>query len=253
MTQPKILLLDIETAPNKAYVWGIWDQNIGLNQIESTGYVLCWSAKWLHERELMFSSTQHHDEYAMLLQIHTLLDEADIVVHYNGTKFDIPTLNKEFVKHQMSPPAPYRQVDLLQVVKKAFRFVSNKLDFVAQALGLGGKVSHEGFELWVRCMEGDEDAWYRMEAYNRHDVVLLEKLYRRLLPWIEKHPNHGVFSDVACCPKCGSKHFQARGYAVTAASRFRRYQCNDCGGWFRGNRNTLDVPKNEERMRNELS
>ena len=27
----KCLVLDIETAPNLGYIWGLWDQNIGIN------------------------------------------------------------------------------------------------------------------------------------------------------------------------------------------------------------------------------
>jgi len=247
----KILLLDIETAPNKAYVWGLWDQNIGLNQVESTGYVLCWAARWLGEREVMFGSIPQDGAITMLTRILALLDEADVVVHYNGVKFDIPTLNKEFVRYDLPPPSPYKQVDLLQVVKKQFRFASNKLDHVCSILRLGGKVKNEGFELWVKCMEGDPDAWKAMEEYNRGDVTLLEKLYHRLLPWIANHPNHGTHDDAPCCPKCASTNFQARGYATTSLMKYRRYQCQDCGGWFRGNK-SVSV-KRDERMVNVIS
>jgi len=125
---PKILLLDIETAPNQAYVWGLFDQNISGDQVVDSSYVLCWSARWLHETEIMFSSVEKYDDYDMMMQLHTLLDEADVVVHYNGTKFDIPVINKEFVKLGIHPPSPYKQVDLYQVVRRNFRFESNKLD-----------------------------------------------------------------------------------------------------------------------------
>ena len=84
----------------------------------------------------------------MLEGIHSLLDEADAVCHYNGTKFDMPTLNKEFLVHRMTPPPPMKQIDLLRVVKSQFRFPSNKLDYVAQRLGLGKKKDHEGHTLW---------------------------------------------------------------------------------------------------------
>jgi predicted RNA-binding Zn-ribbon protein involved in translation (DUF1610 family) len=156
------------------------------------------------------------------------------VVHYNGKSFDIPTLNKEFVTHGLPPPAPYKQVDLLHVVRDSFRFPSSKLDYVVKALGLGAKVRHPGFEMWIACMNGDAKAWRQMERYNKHDVRILERLYVRLLPWIQKHPNLGVFSDEAVCPNCGSKHIQRRGTAIATILKYARFQCQNCSKWFRG-------------------
>lgn len=245
----KILLLDIETSPNLAFVWGLFKQNIGINQIEQSGSVLCWTAKWYGEEKIYFDSVHKSSEQAMLARIHQLVDDADAVVHYNGASFDLPVLNREWLKHGFKPPAPYKHIDLLQVCKKQFRFVSNKLDYVSQFLGLGEKVRHQGHELWVGCMRGDPECWRVMEDYNIQDVALLEQLYDRLLPWIEKHPSHGAFAEDAVCPKCGSKHFQQRGTAITTVMKYKRYQCKDCGGWFRGNKSVM-VRNSDERMLN---
>jgi DNA polymerase elongation subunit (family B) len=230
----KILLLDIETAPNTVYTWGFYDQNIATNQIVVSSYILCWAAKWYGDREMMFSSVQRTSPKLMLGRMHKLLDEADVVVSYNGKKFDIPTLNKEFIKQGFKPPAPYKHVDLLQVCRSSFRFGSNKLDFVAKTLELGGKVKHEGFELWIKCMSNDPKAWKKMEKYNRGDVRLLERVYVELRPWIRTHPNHAAYEDIKGCPKCGSESFEQRGYAITSVMKYKRYKCNGCGGWFRG-------------------
>jgi transposase-like protein len=64
-------------------------------------------------------------------------------------------------------------------------------------------------------------------------VVLLEKVYDRLLPWINGHPNLSSMNGAACCPKCESTSKQARGWAISEAGRYQRFQCNDCGTWFR--------------------
>ena len=245
----KILLLDIETSPNLAYVWGIWQQNIGINQIENSGSILCWSAKWLGEEKIYFDSVQKSDEYQMLKRIHDLVSQADSLVHYNGAKFDLPVLNREWLKHGFPPPSPSKHIDLLQVCKKQFRFVSNKLDYVSQFLGIGEKVRHEGHELWTKCMRGEREAWRRMREYNQQDVILLEVLYKRLMPWVEKHPSHGALTGDSCCPKCGSHEYQQRGSATTSMYRYRRYQCKSCGGWFRGNKTTIPR-KSEERFVN---
>lgn len=227
----KILLLDIETAPNTAYVWGLFKQNISISQIVDSSAMLCWAAKWLGEEQVMFKSVLDGKK-KMLKDIHALLDKADAVVHYNGSRFDIPTLNKEFLEAGMSPPSPYAQVDLLKTARQQFRFPSNKLDYVGRALGLGKKVSHEGFELWIKCMNRDKEAWARMKEYNIQDVMLLEKVYYRFLPWIKKHPNKAVHGNAEhVCPSCGSEHLQRRGFNLTQAGKYQRYQCNSCGSW----------------------
>lgn len=226
----KILLLDIETAPNTAYVWGLYNQNISINQIVETGRVLCWAAKWLGD-SAFFQADEREGRYKMLFKMHELLQDADAVVHYNGTKFDIPTLNREFLLQELAPPSPFRQVDLLKTMRKKFKFVSNKLDFITQELNIGAKTKHEGMELWVKCMNGDASAWERMLAYNLNDVLLLERLYDRLLPWISGGVNRGLGIDAAICPKCGSDDLQRRGYVTTPTLRYQRYQCNDCGAW----------------------
>jgi len=234
----RILFLDIETAPNVAYVWGLFDQNIAHDQVEASSYVLCWSAKWAGETKMYYQSVQRQAAKTMLTGIHQLLDEADVVVHYNGLKFDIPTLQKEFVKHGFLPPSPYKQVDLLQVCRRAFRFESNKLVAVVKALGLGAKMTKHGFELWVGCMKGETKAWAYMRRYNQRDVVVLERLYHRILPWITKHPNVNALADRLCCPKCGSNRTQRRGEQVAKWLRYARYHCQACGEWFRGNKQT---------------
>jgi len=232
--KPRILLTDIETAPNKAYIWGLWDKFVPTDRVIESGYMLCFSAKWLGDKHMMYADMRNGSK-PMLLAAHSLLNDADIVVHYNGTKFDIPTLRREFIKANMKPPAPFKQLDLLRVVKRYFRFESNKLDYVSRALGLGNKARHEGFQLWVKCMEGDPKAWSVMERYNKQDVVLLEKLYLRLRPWIDQHPNMSAYQEDLACPKCGSGLIQRRGSQVALTRVYQRYQCRMCGGWFRGN------------------
>lgn len=234
-----VLLLDIETSPNKAFVWGLWDQNIGTNQIIDSSEVMCWSAKWLGEKEVMFDATWKSGKKRMLRRIRDLINEADVVVHYNGKKFDIPVLNRAFLLQKMAPPSPYKQVDLLKVSRSEFKFQSHKLDFVSKTLGHGGKVKHEGFQLWVDCMNGVPEAHRKMEKYNKGDVEQLEKVYYDFRPWIKNHPNHGLYSGTAVCTHCGSSNYQARGLARTKSVTYQRYQCKACGGWFKGEKHEV--------------
>jgi hypothetical protein len=230
----KLLMLDIETAPHLSATWGLHDQNVALDQLIKPGYTLCWAAKWYGGKEIMFESILS-GERRMVRKMHKLLNEADAVCHYNGTKFDIPTLNKEFLLQNLHPPAPFKEIDLLRTARSRFRLASNKLDFVAQALGLGCKTKHKGMALWFGCMHKKPEDWAVMEKYNKQDVVLLEKVYVRLRPWIKNHPNLSVMEGARCCVQCGSENLQARGWAMVNAGRYRRYQCMECGKWNRSN------------------
>ena len=231
----RVLLLDIETAPNLAHVWGLFKQNIHVSQLIDASYVMCWSAKWHGGSDIYFASVHKDSKQKMLRSVHKLLDTADAVVTYNGDSFDLPTLNKEFLLAKMTPPAPAASIDLYQTAKRRFRFPSNRLEYLAKALGLGEKTKHEGHALWVSCMAGDPDAWKRMEAYNKNDVVLLEAVYNRMRGWVRRHPNTPTFLEpgVPMCTACGSTHVQSRGWHRSLVNKYRRYQCVDCGKWMR--------------------
>jgi len=229
----RILALDIETRPNLAYVWGIWDQNIHLDALVEHQQMICFVAKWIGKKGTEFHSVQNDGQEAMILRAWELLDEADVVVHYNGRRFDIPHLNREFLRLDLTPPSPYKQIDLLATAKREFKFASNKLAHVSKQLGLEGKVQHEGYGLWLKCMAGDERAWKIMKKYNVRDVVLLEELYLKLRPWVRSHPSFAAHTGKDVCPACGSAHLQSRGFVTTTVSRYQRFQCVDCGKWSR--------------------
>ncbi len=235
----KILILDIETAPTSAYVWGVWDQNVAMNQIIKPGYILSYAAKWLNADNITCQSLNNSTKEEMLKGVYDALTEADIVVHYNGKKFDIPTLNREFILMGWKPPAGYKQIDLLPIVRQQFKFPHNKLDYVSRALGCGGKLKHAGFDMWIGCMQNDQDAWNKMEEYNVEDVSITEKVYIKIRPWIRNHPYMGLHADLpgAVCPNCGSVHLERRGFSFTAAGKYQRYQCKDCGTWSRDKKN----------------
>lgn len=228
----KVVLFDIESAPNTCYTWGLHNQFVAVNQIKSPQRVISWAAKVYGNKKMHYADeTQQGGHKAMVKQLHALLSDADAVVSYNGVGFDNKMMNSEFVKYGLTRLAPTKQLDLLKVVKKNFRYPSNKLEFVAKALGIGSKVKHQGFDLWVGCMEGDPACWKKLQEYNKGDVLLLERLYVKLLPWITGHPSHSVMSESRCCPECGSTHLQSRGPRFTKVGKFQRFQCLPLGHW----------------------
>lgn len=251
MKQAKIVFFDIETAPTLAWVWRRFKENIGLDQVVHDGWILCGAWKWLgcsevHTARANKAGWMNTDDRDVTVALWKVLDEADIVVAHNGKDFDVPLMNAAFVRHGLPPPSPYKVVDTKEEAKKAFRFPSNKLEGLCRFFGFGGKHKTE-FTLWTRCIDGDEVAWDRMVRYCACDVVKLERVYKKLLPFMTRHPNVSLYTDDdrPTCPKCNSKHIQWRGKKSyrTATSIYSAFQCQSCGGWGRGQRNGISTEK----------
>jgi DNA polymerase elongation subunit (family B) len=191
--EPKhILVFDIETMANLAWVWGYWQQNINPKAVVKHKRTISFAAKWVGDSKVIFRSEFHDGREAMVQTIWDLLEKADAVVGYNSKRFDIKHLNTEFKLDRIGPPTHFQHIDLYQVTKREFAFGSAKLDSVAERLELGKKREHEGFPLWIKCEAGDPEAWNRMKSYNIQDVRLTEKLFDELRDWI---PLRGVNSS----------------------------------------------------------
>lgn len=227
----KILTLDIETSPHLGFHFGLFNQNFSLQQIEEWTRMICFAAKWRNEEEVMFYSDFHNGHENTVKAAYDLVSEADVLVTYNGDSFDNKHMNREFLLQGYGPPAPYQSVDLYKVNKSKFRFGSTKLDHLTQQLGVGEKVKHAGFQLWIDCMNGKIEAWNKMREYNIEDVVILEKAFDRVEPWIMNMPHAGLYNEVDFSCRCGSTNLQKRGFHYTQISKFQRYRCNDCGRW----------------------
>lgn len=236
----KTLYLDIETSAHVVDAWGLYNQNIGLSQLREPTAMICVTGKFQGEKP-KFWSLFHNEKDEMLEGIWGMMNDADVTVHYNGNHFDIPHLNREFILGGFGPPSPSKQIDLLAVVRRNFRFASNKLAYVSKALGLEGKVSHEGHSLWTRCLEGDRNAWKLMRKYNIQDVVLLEELYDKLKPWIWNGPNAQLYGEADSCPGCGGKDLRREGHAYLNAGKYQRWQCRDCDRWSRSSKREAGV------------
>ena len=234
-TAPKTLIIDIESSPNFAGIWGLFDQNVSLVQLEDVSHVMCFAAKWLDESKVHFFSEHHDGRQAMIEAAWSMLDDADCVVGYNSRAFDVKHLHREFVLAGMSPPSPHKDIDLLTIVRQRFKFASSKLDHVASELGLGTKLKHQGYEMWRACLNGDDAAWVTFRRYNIQDVKLTEALYHRLQGWIRGHPHHGLYGGaVDGCPNCGSSDATFNATVPVGVSSFQAFRCDGCGANYRG-------------------
>ena len=231
----KILFLDIETAPLRAFVWSRWKQNVGLSQTISEWFMISWSAKWVND-DYVYSDVLspreavREDDKRICNSLWYILNEADTVVTHNGISFDHKRINTRFLLNELMPTKPFRIIDTLRVIKDNFAFSSNKLDNLLIQFNLPRKL-HTNFELWSDCLDGSLEALTEMETYNKNDVVTLEKAFDRLKPWIKNFPNYVLYnelSDAMVCPTCGDVHLSDIGYYTTGVSKYKMYRCDNC-------------------------
>lgn len=246
----KILILDIETAPKIAYVWRFFKENVGVNQVLHNGHIMSFAAKWYGDDTIFFHENRKEDDSEIIAKLIAFLDEADIVVAHNGERFDSPQIIGRALVNGYTPPSPYKIVDTFKVARKEFGFPKNSLEYIAEILECSPKMSHKkfpGFELWLECLRGNEEAWEEMKTYNIQDVITLEEVYAKMLPYIKNHPNVANYNDSekCSCATCGSEDLVRRGFAHTRVGKYQRYRCNSCGAWNRGRFTVKDKDKSK--------
>lgn len=241
----RVLILDLETAPALVYTFGLRDQNHGIDAIKRDSYVLMWCARWLGENKALSDTLINYpkdykkdptNDRNIAISLQKLLDEANLVVTQNGNSFDLKWSNTLFLKHGLEEPSHYYSVDLLLASRRSYYSLSHRLDFRGRQLGLGGKMEHEGFKLWIKVMDGDKSAWKRMLDYCNRDVKLTEEYYLKLRPRIKNHPNVNVFHNQPFggrlkCPACGSGKLKRKGWRYLISGRKQRFKCDDCGSY----------------------
>lgn len=238
-TDAKIVFLDIETMPSIAYVWGKWEQNV-LDFIQD-GYIFSYALKVAGKKGVKVRALSDYpawkdnnrDETALLKELTSDLEDADIVVAHNGDKFDIPTIRTRMVTLGFEPLRPFQLVDTLKWARGTFKFKSNKLDDLSRDLQIGRKLPHTGFHMWQSCMNGDMRSIRKMKQYNKHDVLLLEELYYRFLPHVPSPVNTSKRGECVC-PRCGSDNLKFDGHRFTLYRKKAQIHCLNCTGWFFG-------------------
>lgn len=240
---PKILMLDIETLPIEALVWDVWKQNIYMEQIEKDWSVLCYSAKWLFSPKVLGqvvtpAEAKEHSDRSLMIGLWELMNEADIIVTHNGNQFDLKKLNWRFFVNGFPKPMYYQSIDTKKIATDTFAATYNKLDWIAQVLGIGRKIETD-FKWWKECHDGNEKFLKMMLKYNKWDVNLEEEVYLKMRPWMDKHPNMNVFavdSDVPHCPACGSDDIHWNGKYTTPLGLYEAFRCQKCGAIGRSTR-----------------
>lgn len=238
MSEARVLIYDLETAPNLGYTWNKYDTTV--IDFKEHWYILCFAYKWLGEKETHVVALPDFDLYKtdptndseLVKVLRELFDQADITVTHNGVTFDKPKAQTRMIAHGIEPPSPYKEIDTLRVARRQFAFTSNSLADLCKQLGLPGKLDNGGFQTWLGCLSGNPASWNRMKVYNKRDVTILERLYLRFLPWIPRMPNLAAITDRPnSCPRCGKGPLIARGWHHYSVTKRRQFQCKSCHGY----------------------
>lgn len=242
----KIVVLDIERI--SAIVQDVWDlgqrRYIQPASIIEPSRTICFSWKFLDENETHFAAEWDRGGHrGMIQKAHEVLNECTHLVGWNSAGFDVKHLRSHFFQYDMTPPSPHIDVDLMKVVKKNFAFMSNRMAYIAEVLGLEGKAD-TGNGLWKELRSSDKDAVksarQTMEVYNRRDIELTEELYYLLRPWVS-NLNLPLYEDPSAedateprCPNCLSWNLRREGVRATLTRTYQRFQCRSCGKWSQG-------------------
>ncbi len=252
MSQPKVLVLDIETSLMLVYVWQLkYNNYISHEQIKDDWFVMSWAAKWLGESKVMqMDCRDSQKDKGIIKELWKLIDEADIVVGQNSNSFDLLKVNARAKIHGLLPPSPYKKIDTMLEAQKNFGFSSYKLEYMANTLKLEHtKSKHEkypGLKLWIEAQSGNMDAWSEMAKYNKVDVLVTEELFNEVIPW-SFAIDFSLWDD---SPKntctCGSDLFvKGDRFVYTSVGKFNKWKCANakCGKWTRGSTNLFSKEK----------
>ncbi len=237
-TQPKVIVYDIESNFNIGKFFDLTPERISPSNIIQERYIICVAYKEFGKKGTKVISVlddkdrfqdNPNDDFYVVTEIHKVLSEADAIIHHYGDNFDIKMLNSRFIYHGLPPLPPIIQIDTYKIARRHFKFNSNKLDYLGNYFGVGGKISTSG-DLWHRCLAGEESAIKEMMRYNKQDVDLLEQVYIKLAPYAPAKLNLSLF-DRGACPLCGEYSLEKRGTRRTVTTVWQRYQCSACGHW----------------------
>lgn len=232
----KILVVDMERLCGLARVWDQRTDFVPASNFVRLPSTLCFAAKFYGDRTTEFHAAW--DDYdAMVKRSWEMYDAADIVVTYNGKRFDNQHFAGDWLKAGLAPPSPWKDVDLFQSNK--FGFTSRSLNHLCQILGLDVKSGKYDMDMAEACMAGDEKAQATMRKYNVGDVKITEQAYDRLRGYLPGHPHIGeILVDERRCNQCGSANLERNGITRAVVIDYVLYRCSDCGANVKGTKHS---------------
>lgn len=231
--QVKRLFFDIETSPNIVYSWRIgYNLNITPENIIDERKIICISYKWESDETIhTLTWDKNQCDKKMLIKFIEVANQSDELIAHNGDRFDIKWIRTRCIYHRIPMFPNYKTLDTLKKAKSGFNFNSNKLDYIAQYLGVGAKVKHSGFDMWKGVMNNDKTALSEMVHYCEGDIIVLEDVFLTMQSYIKQNTHAGVLNNNLkySCPCCSSEQITLLKNNVTAMGTIKRLiECNDC-------------------------
>jgi hypothetical protein len=232
-THIKRLFFDIETSPNICYSWRIgYNLNLQPHDIIQERKIICISYKWENEDKIhSLTWDKNQCDKHMLIDFVNVANTADEMIAHNGDRFDIKWIRTRCIFHRIPMLPSYKTLDTLKKAKSGFNFNSNKLDYIAQFLGVGAKVQHRGFDMWKDVLKGSNEAMKEMVVYCEGDIIVLEDVFLTMQNYIKPNTHVGVLNNNLkySCPCCGSENIELIKNNVTAMGTIKRLiNCLDC-------------------------
>lgn len=229
----KILYLDIETAPNIGWFWGCsFKTSITPEQIIKERFIIMVSYKWKGNKKVHNLSVNLRDmsDKKVLSKLAKVLEKADLVVTHNGDRFDLKWINTRMLYHGLQPIQQYKSEDTLKIAKKYFNFQSNRLNYIANLLGIGNKLDTGGIRLWLDIvLEKCPKALKKMIRYCDQDVRLLERVHNALSHYHKPAINLSGTGLLGCL-RCENPRMTTNGITTLASgTQQQRLRCLKCG------------------------
>lgn len=254
--EPKLLFLDIEKTQALSGHFDQWQVNLSQDHKFRESHILSHSFAWGNgvvegsvldadelKKDVLRSFieddiTTRIDEN-LVYELWALLDNADVVVAYNGKRYDIKEINSAFLKYGLSPPSPYKVIDPMVIAKQKFRLPFKSMKYLAEFLGVTLKIENSGIKLWKACLLGDHKAIETMLEYNKGDIVTLRDIFYKIIAWGNDGVNMALYNESGSpsCPHCASTDLEevSGKFVYTAESKYVLYKCNTCTAKVRGN------------------
>lgn len=230
---------DIEVTPNIGVFWQpSYSTSITYDQILQERQIICLSAKkeggkvfnlaWDAPKDLKdFIFGKNDRDRKIIEEFAKIARETDDLVAHNGDRFDWKWITARAIRLGIEMPKEIVSTDTLKEAKKHFRFNSNRLDYLAQYLGVGGKTNTGGLQLWKDVISGDKKALSKMVRYCNNDVIILEKVFNKLKPYIKNKT--AVSDDRMECAECGKRMSKQRERRLASGLKKVVLHCEKCG------------------------
>lgn len=175
------LFFDIETSPNMVFSWRIGREiSLSHDDILKERAIICVCWKWDGDKEVHHLQWNKGDDKELLKKFAKIIDSADEVIGQNSDRFDIKWLRARCLYHNIPLSPKFNSIDTLKMAKSGFYFNSNKLDYMGQFMGFGGKIKTD-YDLWKDIvLKNDNVAMDKMIKYCKMDVIRLEQVYSKL-------------------------------------------------------------------------